>query len=153
MKNTATTEQEMRDERVQTPASIKELSEYIESLTERDHDYGTCVYAMSMAATAAFNHVASKLGVTGFQASCADLDVIRRTRMIKGPFLLLKAEDMIYPQYDLEERLRESMESWKGWLAEDAKRKLQEHPDGAGVHPNVRAHWEKLAAHESTTEE
>ena len=76
------TEQEMRDTEVPRANTIGELSDYIESLVQQEHDYGTCVYAMSMAATAAFNYVARRLGVTGFQASCADMDVLRRTRRI-----------------------------------------------------------------------
>ena len=34
--------------------------------------------------------------MTGFQVSCADLDISKRLRGIKGPFILLKAEDMLY---------------------------------------------------------
>jgi len=142
MKSTATTEKEMREETVPSPQTIAELIEYISSLTEREHDYGTCVYAMSMVATAAFNFVASKQGVTGFQASCADLDILRRTRMIKGPFILLKGEDALYPQYDLPGRLNEALESWKPFLAEQAALKLAE---THSAHPDVIAHWKKLA--------
>ena len=136
----------MREEKAPTPNTVDELNEYVRSLVEREHDYGTCVYAMSLAATAAFNHVASKLGVTGFQASCADLDVLRRTRDMDGPFIILKAEDMLYPQYDVPGKLREAMASWQGWLAEQAALKMK---DAKTAHPEVAAHWEKLAAKKS----
>ena len=115
----------MRAEKAPTPSLVEELNEYIRSLVEREHDYGTCVYAMSLAATAAFNHVASKLGVTGFQASCADLDVLRRTRGMDGPFIILKAEDMLYPQYDLPGELQEAIARWQGWLSEQAALKIE----------------------------
>ena len=38
------------------------------------------------------HYVASKLGMTGFQASCADLDILRRTRLL----------DEIYPHPQLD---------------------------------------------------
>lgn len=148
MKSESKTEQEMRSEKAPWPETLEALSEYIASLTERKHDYGTCVYAMSLAATAAFQHVAHKLGVTGFQASCADLDIVRRTRGMEGPFILLKGEDMIYSQYDLPGKLREAMDEWAGWAAEQAAKKLAENKQ-ENVHPDVWAHWVALAAHKS----
>jgi hypothetical protein len=142
------TEQEMREAKVPWPKTRQELIEYIDSLVNRPHDYGTCVYAMSMAAVAAYNYVASKEGATGFQASCADMDIIRRNRAINGNFILLKLEDALYPQYNLPARLAEFLtsEDSKKWLAEEAQKNLDkargESPIGA--HPEVIAHWEKL---------
>lgn len=137
----------MRDEETKWPKSLDELTEYIKSLTDREHDYGTRVYARSLAAAATFNYVATKLGVTGFQASCADLDFLRRTRSLKGPFIILKAEDICYPQYNLHEKLNKDMNEWKSWVAEECK-KLLETSDSA--HPDVIAHWKKLAAYKET---
>jgi hypothetical protein len=73
-----TTESELFAEDVPWPYTKEQLIEYVESLVNKQYDYGTCVYAMSMAAEAAFNYVSHRLGVTGFQASCADLDFLRR---------------------------------------------------------------------------
>lgn len=143
MVETAQTEKDMREADVPWPITPAQLAEYIESLATRSHDYGTCVYAMSMAATAAFYYMASKVGSTGFQSSCADLDFLRRTRHLKGPFMLIKAEDALYPQYDLPGKLTEAMESWKPWLAEQAQAKLRE---TGSVYPSVLMHWQKLAA-------
>lgn len=140
------TEQEMLESVAPWPGTIEELSGYIDSLVGQPHDYGTCVYAMSLAATAAFQYVAKRLGCTGFQASLADLDIVRRTRSIKGPFIILKAEDMTYPQYDLQERLAKFMEQSKPWVVEQAKERLKEPIDYA--HPNVVNHWKKLAGKE-----
>lgn len=144
MKSNSITELEMQKEEAPSPKSTQDLSEYIESLVERKHDYGTCVYAMSLAATASFNYVASKLGVTGFQASCADLDILKRTRGLKCPFILLKAEDMLYPQYDLHGKLAQAMEEWKEWAKEQAIQKLNENKDKE-VHHDFWARWEALA--------
>lgn len=142
MKETAQTEAEMREAKDPWPYTPAQLTEYIASLVDRGHDYGTCCYALSLAASAAFNYVAHQLGVTGFQASCADLDFIRRNRSINGPFMLLKAEDALYPQYDLPGKLAEAMEEWKPWLKEQAEKNLASKDQ---AHPNVIAHWEKLA--------
>lgn len=155
------TEEEMRNAEAPRPKSEEELTAYIKSLTDRDHDYGTCVYAMSMAATATFNYVASKLGATGFQASCADLDILRRTRNINGPFIFLKGEDMLFPQYDLPGKLSEAMSEWAEWVKDQAQAKIDEHggevqthrfqdDDGEwheyqSPHPNVWEHWQRLA--------
>jgi len=137
------TEQEMRAADVPWLDDSDELKAYIESLTDRDHDYGTCVYAMSMAATAAFNHVAKKLGVTGFQASCADMDFLRRSRGYKGPFMVIDGDNLCYPQYDLHAKLDEAIKEWMPWAAVEAKKRMEESPE---AHPNVIAHWERLAA-------
>lgn len=127
-------------------SSIEELAAYIQSRIDGKHDYGTCVYAMSLAAQAAFDYVAGQLGVTGFQASCADLHFISKTRRIEGPFMLLKAQDMLYPQYNLHDMLSKAMDEWREWCAEEAKKKLAEKGEGS-VHPNVEHHWRTLAAY------
>jgi hypothetical protein len=142
MREEANTEQTMRAAKVPWPYTEAQLTEYIRSLVDRQHDYGTCVYAMSMAAVAAFNYVSHQLGVTGFQASCADLDILRRTRSLDGPFMLIKAQDALYPQYDLHGTLADALEKWRPWLVEQAQKKLAENPS---AHPNVLRHWQALA--------
>lgn len=138
------TEKELREAEVPWLKTPEELTGYIDTLVNRPHDYGTCVYAMSMAATAAFHYVASVLGVTGFQASCADMDILRRTRRMKGPFLLTNGEDLLYPQYDVREKLDKFVASAKPWLADEAKKKLADESNRQ-AHPNVRSHWQTLA--------
>lgn len=134
-------EAQMRGSKVETPHTLKELTDYVNALVERQHDYGTCVYAMSMAATAAFKYVAHKLGVTGFQASCADMDIIRRTRNLER-FMILDAEKWLYPQYDPQGEVDKFRAECTDWLRDAARRKLR---DSAHAHPNVLAHWKKLA--------
>lgn len=144
--STQQTEQEMRESKAPSPETADELSAYIDALVNREHDYGTCVYAMSLAAVASFNYVANKLGVSGFQASCADLDVLRRTRRLDGPFMIVDGANMLYPQYDLRENLNKALLEWEPWAAEEAKKLLEKNTDQEHVHPDVRAHWECLAA-------
>lgn len=144
------TEQEMRETEVPRFDSLEEVAQYIKCLVDRKHDYDTCVYAMSMAAVAAFNYVARQLGVTGFQASCADMDILSRTRRIKV-FSIINGEDALYPQYDLHAKLDKFLEDIKPWLKEQAIEKLAKEKDFA--HNAVIAHWEKLASLEIDNED
>lgn len=144
IENAKTTE-EMRKARPETPDTLESLMEYIREFVGRSHDYNTCVDAVSLCSYATFKYVASQLGITGFQASCADMDLLRRTRIIKGPFGLIMAHDMLYPQCDPRRKFNEFMEEWKGWAAEEAK-KLIATADQETVHPDVLAHWRKVAS-------
>lgn len=144
--NTAT-EQELRDADVPWPKSLTELEAIIMDLRNRKHDYGTYVYAMSIAATAAFYYMAHSLGVTGFQASCADMDVLRRTRDMKHGFRIVNFEELLYPQYSdklriTPESLLADKDTGKG-VAEAAKQKLAE---ATNAHPDVVRHWRYLVA-------
>lgn len=138
-----TDEMAMRDYSAK-PQTSAELAELADKLLDRQHDYGTCVYAMSILAEAAFNLVAHRLGVTGFQASCADMDIMRRTRRWKGPAMVLDGENALYPQYDLRARVDEWLTSddMRQWLADESRKLLAENH---GV-STVRDHWKKLAA-------
>lgn len=136
------TESQLRDAESYWPKTPEELVAYISTLTGQQHDYGTCVYAMSLSAVAAFNYVASKLGTTGFQSSCADLDILRRTRLLKGPFMIVKAEDALYPQHDLLQKVAEFIGEQKEWLAKEAREKIDKHDM---PHPEVLQHWIRLA--------
>lgn len=145
----AQTEQEMREAVVLWPKSEEELAAYIRSLVDRPHDYGTCVYAMSMAAVAAFNYVSGKLGVTGFQASCADMDFLARTRGLKHGFRVIDYGESLYPQYweDPVKRaafyeVMNNPESRERFAAE-ARKLLAENEPAA---PAVRDHWQRLAS-------
>lgn len=137
-------EQQLRDADVPWPKTLAELTEYIDHLTGLDHDYGTCVYAVSNAATAAFHYMAHRLGITGFQASCADMDLLRRTRGYKHGFAVIDYGELLYPQYrEKFDRLAfdAALEKQAEWLAEEAANLLADSPNAAD---GVRAHWERL---------
>jgi hypothetical protein len=146
----AMTEAEMRDAEVPSLKTPEELLAYIAGLVERPHDYGTCVHAMSMAAVAAYNFVAHKLGVTGFQASCADMDILRRTRgLTMGR--VLDYGHLLYPQYCDDEHFPSAKSLLRdpkiaAELKVRAEKKLAESPEAAGP---VVEHWRKLAAHQA----
>lgn len=146
MKINGLNEKECRELNIPYFDSIEELKEFIESLDTLNNDYGTAAYSMSLAGVAAFNYIAHRFGCTGFQAGYADLDMIRRIRLIKGPFMIIDLENYLYPQYNLQERLNEFIKESNDWIIEQAKNNLKENP---GAHPNVINHWKKLAKEES----
>ena len=136
----------LRDMESLWPRTVEELADVARALTERKHDYGTCVYAMSHSALAALNFVAHQQGCTGFQVSCADLDIV-----------LVQVEDALFPQKDILSEVAQWIAKSKSWLQEQAVSKMSEFPgepdsnghrfspSGMGVHPDVWARWEKLS--------
>lgn len=136
------TEADLRELKAPWPRSKADLLRIIQAVTKRQHDYGTCVYAMSIAAEASYNYVAHVLGVTGFQASCADLDFLKRTRGWKMGFSVINYEDLLYPQYAdrFPTRAKVIKENIKH-LGKAAAEKLAEVDR---VHPDVKRHWEDL---------
>ncbi len=147
-------ERELRDAPNMWPKTLEELNQLIQSQLTRAHDYGSVCAALSLVTNATFNYFASEQGMTGFQAQCADLDALRRSRHIKGPFTVLKLEDGLYPQYDLMGSAQEFITSAESarWLREQAQASLKEldenmrrAPDMLHVAPAVVEHWKKLA--------
>lgn len=128
------------------PETVEELSQYIESLTAREHDYETSAQAMADAAVAAFNFIGHALGTTGFQAGWAELQFIKTTRHIEGPFAILDGENLLYPQYDLRADFERYMTEWPAQLAEKARELLTENENNPHVARRVRARWQELAA-------
>src|SRR4026207_2520977 len=85
------------------PKTPKQLMDYINTMLEWPSaagdsgvGYGRCVYSMANSAEATFNYVGAKLGVTGFQASAADLQFLSNRRNLKLGFMLLDAEQLLY---------------------------------------------------------
>lgn len=139
---------ELRDFEVPKVETVEDLVRIVTAVTRREHDYGTAVYAMSIAAHAAFRFVAGVLGVTGFQASCADLDFVKRTRRL-DLFALTDYSKLLYPQYveEIPDAMRVLQKNAK-WFREKARELLAEDGSGEGLTPSsaVRAHWRWLAA-------
>lgn len=141
------TELEMRELDPPRCETIEELTKYIATLVDRPHDYGTCVYAMALAARAAKWYVAGKLGATGFQAGGADMSYIKGERRMEC-FGIQDYGNLLFPQYCDEEHFPSAKslmkkEGLKKWLGEQAVAKLAE--IGFGAHPDVVSHWKMLA--------
>jgi hypothetical protein len=106
--------------------------------------YNLCPELMMNIAVAAFNYASGVLGVTGWQASWAELGFIRTTRHLTGPFAILDGSDLLYPQYDLRAKFEGYMREWPAQLADLARALLAESHEHA--HPDVVARWQELAA-------
>ena len=110
--------------------------------------YADSADAMWKCALAAFNYAADQVGATGWQASFAELAFLQHSRGLKGPFAIIDANDMLYPQYDIRRKVEEYLEKWRPWAAEQAREKLAEYEgaeDLSGPAPRVRERWEELA--------
>lgn len=125
------------------PKTEEELLEVIQKALKGPYDYNTSAEAPVEAALAAFNYVASEVGLTGFQAGWGQMQFIKRSRGLKHPFMLLDSSLMLYPQYNLSNDVNEFMAKSKPHIAKEAKKNLEE--KGGRAHPNVLAHWEELA--------
>ena len=140
--NDIDTETELRNADVPWPKTQGELIDYITKICEDNKDdYGTSVYAMSMSAVAAMHYASLIVGATGFQASCADLDIVRRTRSLQCPFAIIKADDMLYPQYDIKKEVDRLLMEWRPWAKEQAQAKIDKNGTAA---VEVVRHWLKL---------
>jgi len=138
------TEQQLRDYKVPWVKTLSRLNRIIDALSKRKHDYGTCVYAMSITAVATFYYVSNKINPSGFQASCADMDILSRTRGFKFGSLQDYSK-LLYPQYCDEEHFP----TWKDiihknakWYKNEAIKLLSDRDD---PHPNVKRHWIMLS--------
>lgn len=126
----APTEKELRESSIPAPKTMEELHSYIDSLVDRPHDYGTCVYAMSLSALAAFNYIASKLGVTGFQAGCAEIEFISRSRRWECGGAVIDYSNLLWPQYSESiSGFRELVYHAAPQLVDKAQELLSQHPD------------------------
>jgi hypothetical protein len=145
-------EMELRNAETPWPETAEELADLTAKLLDRPHDYGSAPAALAKALAAAFNYHACRLGMSGAQAGFAGIELIRRVRRVKGPVFLLDLNDALYPQCDPVGRVREAVEDNRQWLADEAKKLIAESRGERHVHPDVRAHWEHLAAYEAPKE-
>jgi hypothetical protein len=136
------TELEMRDMKAPWPKSWDELRDFCESLWTENNDYGKAVYCMSLASVAMFNLAAHKVGATGFQASCADMDILRRTRDMENGFRIVDYSKAMYPQYLESDQVIALLFDELAPLLKDAAAK--ELATNERAHPNVIAHWKRI---------
>jgi hypothetical protein len=137
----------MRDADVPRFETHQELQAWIESLLANNNDdYGKAVYCISLATFATFNFVASKVGATGFQASCADMDVLRRSRQLEHGFQIVDYGKALYPQYLesdsvlvlLFDKIAPSLKAAAAKLIAERTRHV--------TSPAVLAHWERITS-------
>lgn len=156
--------------------TIEEFGAWLEAILSQQLDYNTAGAVMAYATYGAFNFAAHRVGATGFQASISALMAYGSIENIEGPFGVVKAHDMLFPQGQTPtESAAEMEEKWREWAAEEAREKIAHYEDEGwthetakvdpetgeeiegeteevdNVHPNVRAHWEELAKFEPSS--
>ena len=128
--------------------TIEELSQYITDLVEyKNHDYNTSGYSITKSLLATEMLIAHLLGTTGAQHGYANVSYITETRSSKTGCAILNFDDLLYPQYNMLEKV-------EGWIKDhkkseyfitEVKNRIKEDDEGNfKAHPNVRDHWEKL---------
>lgn len=127
--------------------TIKSMAEYDKATeTERREGYNYTVRALVDVALEAFNYASEVLGPSDFQAQIAALELYGKILRINGPYAVVRAEDMVYPQYDIPAKVRGWMDGWRGWAAGEAAKKLAEaETKDWPVSPDVIRHWKRLA--------
>lgn len=143
-------EKQLRAAKLPWPKTEEELLAEVRKLVDRPHTYGTCVYAMSIAAGAAFNYVSHKLGASGFQSSCADLDFVAKNRLMKHGFAIIDYGDLFYPQYwESDSAIKapfynQALAEAPQYFADEARERLA-NPEWP-LHPRLRKHLEWIAS-------
>jgi hypothetical protein len=136
------TEEQLRDYKMPFVRTQEDLDKVIATLAVRDHDYGTCAQAMSIAALATFTYLATKLGATSFQAGWAEMDFLRRARRYKFGFRVIDFENLLYPQYQNSiPGFWQYVEENKEVLGKEASRLLS---TASIATDTVKLHWELL---------
>lgn len=126
---------------------MNELNTYITSRLQGPSTYESVPEALADIALAAFNFACSELGVTGYQASIAELVFLAKSRRIKGPFALVKAEDDLYPQNSVLDQVERLRDDWSDWIKGEAAKLVYQHATRPNdmTHPAVKQHWIDLA--------
>lgn len=148
---------------IEDPRTLTELSDYIQSLVGEEGEgwrgYEASADAMWKAALAAFNLVSREVGATGFQASWAALKFYGEAMHVDCPFMVVRVEDALFPQYDIPGKVQGFIDESETWLREQAAEKLAafeadpvhhwtdddgvEH-DTPTAHPRVVEHWRRI---------
>jgi hypothetical protein len=92
-------EEELKNYKAPSLKTKDELDKLIETLSRRIQTYGTCVYAASIVLQATAHYMDHILGLTGFQASCVDIDFVSKRRLLKHGFRIIDYEKLLYPQF------------------------------------------------------
>lgn len=123
---------------------IVEKINWVNRASSGDEGYNRCVTAIADVLEVVFREMAERLGITGYQASCVDLEFTRRNRRLEY-FAVQDYGNLLYPQY-ARHFLTIDPHVWE-WLQEKAKDFLQADTlGGQGAHPAVRQHWADIVA-------
>ena len=131
-------------EKTPWPKDSQELISYVEEVSEKyNTSYNDAVYGPALAAIAAFNYTASKMGLSGFQAGYSEMLFLMKQRNLENGFSVIDFNDLLYPQnlykFNITPDIiiRENLES----LKTSARKLLQENNYAS---EEVRNHWQSI---------
>lgn len=120
----------------------EDVASFIKELLAAEHTYSSCVYATAGAALAAGHLMASRLGITGFQAGCVMWEFVREWLDLDGVVRLVQYRDMLYPQYESKFAKAITPDVWEDLQSEARKLLAKERRNGASS--PVVAHWQSI---------
>ena len=136
---------ELREKR-KNIETFEDLTAFLKDVEDRYNvGYGSAPRAIAQATAAVAWYLASKFGITGFQAGFVMWDFIRDWMYTnnKCGLKIIDYDNMLYPQYgDRFEKIITD-DTWNG-LQEQAKKNLDEYENGRSAHPEVVAHWKSI---------
>ena len=144
------TETELQNYEVPRIESIDDLKKFITTMEQNGQSYDTAPYAVALASYATFMYMAGRLGISGFQASWADMQFLKRTRNMKDGFRILDYSELFYPQYEdkfnlsMDKLIEENIE----YLRPKAIELLEKNKNDDGsysAHEEVVKHWKRIA--------
>ena len=138
---------ELYEKRKNLPVGdFEKLCEYLKLCETYDDDYGGVVMAMGQAALAVMDYFAHVFGITGFQASCLNFEILRGWTYShnKTSLKIVDYDDMLYPQFSYKYDKTITPYIWES-IQKEAKRSLDEMDSfDHKVHPAVIAHWQSI---------
>lgn len=123
---------------------IEELADLIEEVeTKFNYGYGVAPRCIGAVSAVVANYLSAKMGITGFQASCAMWDFIKSYTYTSNEcgMKLIDYDTMLYPQYDYRFEKIISKDVWE-LLKNKAKEKLEK--DGNNACERVVEHWKSI---------
>lgn len=128
--------------------SVEELSQYLKDLINfKKHDYNTTGYAITKALLATEMLIAHELGTSGAQHGYAQIAYATESRGSKSGCAIIDFDNLMYPQYDLLDKIKGWIEEHKksDYFIDIVKQKIKDDDKSDfKAHPNVRDHWERL---------
>lgn len=127
------------------PETLEDFIKMVEAVEGSHHTYETIADSLTDLTVAFFNYFASKHGMTGWQASWAQLQFIKKTRNMEAPFMIVDSSKLLYPQYDILVDVERFLEESKPELAKIAQERLDELKDDDLISLNVLERWKEIS--------
>lgn len=133
-----------QEHEVNHKATQKDIVSRLKRLRGDGYDYSSVCHEILDLLLDCFGYAAHVQGITGFQASMIDMAFLAASRGSEH-LALQDLEQLLYPQHldrfkSAADLILENIE----WLR-PAAQKLLDEKDAGPLHPDVKAHWERLA--------